>query len=175
MRYLEGSPEEIAEFLRLTDGKSDTATDTTPETAEVTATGTDMTSLDIGAFIDQRGRSSEGNARVYAYIKRVRSELGGVDITTGQSERTRDGQSDYLMVHNDGKRRFGAVAYVKPANSGLTLRLTHDDVADVPTKHIQFRAVRAGHQYVINCPLTSDEAIECAVELTKRALDKVRR
>ncbi len=44
---------------------------------------------------------------------------------------TKDGLTDYLMIRDDGVRRYGAVAYVKPANGELTLRLTKEDVADV--------------------------------------------
>ncbi|MFD3410572.1 hypothetical protein [Streptomyces cyaneofuscatus] len=167
MRILEGTPEEIAKFLRLTGEGND---DETPETADVLASSTGMSGMDVAIFIDQRGRTPEGKERVKQYL----DQLGGVEIVTGQSARTKDGQTDYLMVRDDGKRRFGAVAYVKPANSGLTLRLTREDVADLATDYIQFRDVKAGHQYVVNCPLTSDEAVKWAVQLTHRALAKVR-
>ncbi|WEH40663.1 hypothetical protein [Streptomyces sp. AM 2-1-1] len=169
MRILEGTPAEIAEFLRLTDqaAEGDVA-----ETADVLAASGGMDEASVQAFIDQRGRTDAGKARVRKYFEKLGRT--GVEIVTGQSARTKDGHTDYLMVRDDGPRRFGAVAYVKPANSGLTLRLTREDVADVDPDHIQFRDVRAGHQYVVNCPLTSDEAIDWAVELTLRALAKVR-
>ncbi|MGY3681954.1 hypothetical protein [Streptomyces sp. TE33382] len=164
MRVLEGTPEEIAAFLRLTREVSG------EETADVLASSTGMSGMEVALFIDGRGRTAEGKERVKRYL----DQLGDVEIVTGQSARTKDGQTDYLMVRDNGKRRFGAVAYVKPANSGLTLRLTRDDVADIATECIHFRDVKDGHQYVVNCPLTSDEAVNWAVQLTQRALEKVR-
>ncbi|MEV0750485.1 hypothetical protein AB0I75_35665 [Streptomyces sp. NPDC050273] len=164
MRYLEGTPAEIAEFLRLT-GK-----DTEDETAEVLASSPSMEGLEVEVFIEERGRTAEGKQRVRDYLH----QLAGLEIVTGQSVRTKDGQTDYLMVRDTGKRRYGAIAYVKPANSGLTLRLTREDVADLTTDCIQFRDVKEGHKYVVNVPLTSDEAVKWAVQLTYRALSKVR-
>ncbi|MFB8209250.1 hypothetical protein [Streptomyces sp. NPDC056010] len=79
------------------------------------------------------------------------------------------------MIRDDGVRRYGAVAHVKPANGGLTLRLTKEDVADVDPVHVKLRDVRPGHQYVVNCPLRDAETVRFAVDLTIRALRKVRR
>ncbi|MFF9251768.1 hypothetical protein [Streptomyces globisporus] len=174
LRILNGTPEEIAEFLRLTSGgtESDHA-EADAGAGDVLASSTSMESMEAAAFIHERGRTAEGKARVQRYIDQI-YELGGVEIVTGRSIRTKDGQTDYLMVRDGGVRRFGAVAYVKPANSGLTLRLTREDVADLSTDCIQFREVKEGHKYVVNCPLTSDEAVEWATQLTLRALKKVR-
>ncbi|MFJ7062019.1 hypothetical protein ACK8N7_37780 (plasmid) [Streptomyces griseobrunneus] len=36
------------------------------------------------------------------------------------------------------------------------------------------RDVNNGHKYAVNCPLTSDEAVKWPVQLTLRALKKVR-
>ncbi|GGY77234.1 hypothetical protein [Streptomyces anulatus] len=172
MRYLEGTPEEIAEFLRLTGTAADSGSVETAaeETADVLVSSTNMDEMEVSIFINDRGRTDEGKARVKQYLDRLR----GVEIVTGRSTRTKDGQTDYLMVRDDGVRRYGAVAYVKPANCGLTLRLTREDVADLATDFIQFRDVKEGHKYVVNCPLISDEAVEWAVQLTHRALVKVR-
>ncbi|PZT72940.1 hypothetical protein DNK56_03890 [Streptomyces sp. AC1-42W] len=78
------------------------------------------------------------------------------------------------MIRDDGVRRYGAAAYVKPANGGLTLRLTKEDVADADPVRIKLRDVRPGHQYVVNCPLRDTETVRFAVDLTIRALRKVR-
>lgn len=179
MKYtrLEGPPEEIAEFLRLTEGgdgsNAETSAAAESEMADTPVSGTDMDLLEVEFYIESRGRSADVNRGVLAYLKAVR-ELGGIEIVTGTSVRTKDGQTDYLMVRDAGQRRYGAVAYVKPANGGLTFRLNRDDVADISTDCIHFRDVREGHKYVVNCPLTSDEAIKWAVDLTRRALRKVR-
>ncbi|UWW96406.1 hypothetical protein GO605_35980 [Streptomyces murinus] len=78
------------------------------------------------------------------------------------------------MVRDAGIRRFGAVAYVKATNGGLTLRLTREDVVDVDDRAISFRNVRAGHQYVVNCPLRDEAAVQVALTLVQLALAKVR-
>jgi hypothetical protein len=66
------------------------------------------------------------------------------------------------------------VVYVKPHNSGLTVRLRPDDVADLDDDHIRERDVVPTQQYAIKCPLVDDAAVDVALELTKRALAKVR-
>jgi hypothetical protein len=127
----------------------------------------------IQQFIDARARDAQTTRRVLEYLNRA-WDLG-VTIEVGMSERTKDGATDYLMVRDSGPRRFGAVAYVHPASGRLTLRLQPQDVSDLEDSHIKARNVRAGHQYVILCPLVDDEAVQVAIELTRRALDKVRK
>lgn len=169
VQVLTGTPAEIAEFLRLTESdKADS------EAADVLVSGSAMSSAEVAAFVEERGRGVDTNARVLDYVERVRA-LGSVEIVTGTSARTKDGLTDYLMIRDDGVRRYGAVAYVKPANGGLTLRLTKEDVADVDPVRIKLRDVRPGHQYVVNCPLRDGETVRFAVDLTIRALAKVRR
>jgi hypothetical protein len=168
VQVLTGTPAEIAEFLQLTE--SDKADNETPDPV---VSGNAMSSAEVNVFVEERGRSADTNARVLDYLKRVRA-LGSVEIVTGTSSRTKDGLTDYLMIRDDGVRRYGAVAYVKPANGGLTLRLTKEDVADVDPARIKLRDVRPGHQYVVNCPLRDADTVRFAVDLTIRALRKVR-
>ncbi|WP_326737067.1 hypothetical protein [Streptomyces sp. NBC_01022] len=168
VQVLTGTPAEIAEFLRLTEGDK-----TDSEADDLVVSGNAMSPGAVATFVEERGRGADTNARVLDYLERVRA-LGSVEIVTGTSARTKDGLTDYLMIRDDGIRRYGAVAYVKPANGGLTLRLTKDDVADVDPVRIKLRDVRPGHQYVVNCPLRDVETVRFAVELTIRALDKVR-
>jgi len=63
---------------------------------------------------------------------------------------------------------------VSAKNAGLTLRLTRDDVSDVADR-VKFRNVQPRNGYQVNCPVTTPDAIDLAVKLTQRALDKVRR
>jgi hypothetical protein len=101
------------------------------------------------------------------------ADLGTI-VESGASERSKDGLTDYLMVRDDGPRRFGAVAYVKPSNGGLTLRLRPEDVNDITNERIKPRDVAASQKYAINCPLVDEAAIDLAIELTQRALELVR-
>jgi len=73
-----------------------------------------------------------------------------------------------------GPKKFGAVVYVKPGNGGLTLRLRPDDVDDLDDKRIRLRNVAPTQPYAVNCPLNDNEAVDLAVDLTERALRKVR-
>ncbi|MFD8781222.1 hypothetical protein [Kitasatospora sp. NPDC059599] len=167
MKYLEGTPEEIAQFLQLMGDESgvDVGAAAVEALGETTASGTET-------LVRGRARSQEIADRVLTYLSRVRAL--GVEVEAGTSERTRDGLSNYLMVRDAGKRRFGAVAYVSAIHAGLTLRLTPEDVDDLDDPRIELRDVKGGHKYAVNCPLRDDETVDLALQLTSRALEKVR-
>lgn len=175
MRLIDGTPQEIAEFLRLTEGEDDSdagAPSGIDPDAPSDSSGGALDWPQIRELVNGRARSPEIAKRVLDFLRGAEA-LGNVEIGPGESERTRDGRTDYVMVRDAGVRRYGAVAYVKATNGGLTLRLTRDDVANV-TDPISFRNVRAGHQYVVNCPLRDDAAVQTALRLVQLALAKVR-
>ncbi|MEU9584046.1 hypothetical protein [Streptomyces werraensis] len=172
MRLLEGTPQEIAEFLRLT-GTDEDHDSGAPAEVAADAPVDALEWAQITDLVNGRARSSEIAKRVLDFLRGV-VDLGNVEIGPGESERTHDGRTDYVMVHDAGIRRFGAVAYVKPRNGGLTLRLTKEDVADLNEPNVSYRDVRPGHQYVVNCPLRDDESVKTAVRLVQLALKKVR-
>jgi hypothetical protein len=120
-----------------------------------------------------RGTSGATTYRVREFLRRV--EGLGTTIAIGRSRRTLDGRSDYVMVRAAGKRLFGAVAYVFPANGALNLRLRAGDLGGLSNPRIIARDRRATDAYGIDCPLVDNEAVDIAVDLTKRALDKIRR
>ncbi|MFE7777727.1 hypothetical protein ACFU5O_28275 [Streptomyces sp. NPDC057445] len=176
MRLIEGTPQEIAEFLRLTAPEDDADAGAPVEAeldAPVSGLGGELDWAQITDLVRGRARSAEIAKRVLGFLEGAVA-LGNVEIGPGESERTRDGRTDYIMVRDAGVRRFGAVAYVKATNGGLTLRLTREDVADLD-EPVSFRGVRAGHQYVVNCPLRDEEAVQAALRLVQVALTKVRR
>jgi hypothetical protein len=177
MRLIDGTPQEIAEFLRLTTLEED-ADAGAPAEAELDAPvggpGGELDWAQISDLVRGRARSAEIAKRVLGFLRGAVA-LGNVEIGPGESERTRDGRTDYVMVRDAGIRRFGAVAYVNAINGGLTLRLTREDVADLDEPRMSFREVRPGHQYVVNCPLHDDEAVQAALRLGQVALAKVRR
>ncbi|MER5223665.1 hypothetical protein [Streptomyces flaveus] len=176
MRLIDGTPQEIAEFLRLTEGEEDVDAGAPSEVdpdASSESVGGALNWTQITELVNGRARSPEIAKRVLDFL-RGSVALGDVEVGPGESERTRDGRTDYVMVRDAGVRRFGAVAYVKATNGGLTLRLTREDVADVIEPPISFRNVRAGHQYVVNCPLRDEAAVQTALRLVQLALAKVR-
>jgi len=126
----------------------------------------------IRSFIFSRARTPVVGARVDDYIGKV-EELADVVVEIGTSKARADGYHDYLLIYDAGPRRYGAVAYVSAKNAGLTLRLGKQDVTDVGGRVI-LRDVKADNVYEVNCPLRDAEAVGLAVELTQRALKKVR-
>lgn len=119
-----------------------------------------------------RGNTGPTTFRVREFLRRV--EGLGTTMAIGRNKRTHDGKSDYVMVRAAGKRMFGAVAYVWPYSGLLTVRLRPEDVADLASDKIVKRVVRPSDAYGINCPLVDEAATDVAVELTKRALEKIR-
>lgn len=187
MKVVEGTVEEIVEYQQRLAGLvqgdqpeqegEDVPAGKEPPAARAVAGGLDDAADDEDAFFIRRfvyGRAMNAATarRVLSFLEQV-AEKGTV-VEVGESERTTDGLTDYLMVRDEGPRRFGAVAYVKPGNSGLTLRLRPEDVADVVDERVKERNVAATQKYAINCPLADDQAVDMAVQLTERALAKVR-
>lgn len=120
-----------------------------------------------------RGSDEATVSRVLKFLDGL-TERGAI-VEVGTSDRTADGYSDYLMVRDAGPRRFGAIAYVRPSNGGLTLRLTSSDVSDVSDPRVKLRNVKSDHEYVVTCRLVDERAVQLAIELAERALAKVRR
>lgn len=180
---IEGSPEELADYETRTGmiGQAHAAMGALGRVEDPLATGAgqpiDGTDFEdrarLRSFIFGRSRDPRIGACVEAYVGQV-LELAGTEVEIGTSKTSRDGRADYLLVYNAGPRRYGAVAYVSAKNAGLTLRLTRDDAADV-TDRVKLRDVQPRNGYQVNCPVTTRDAIDLAVELTERALAKVRR
>ncbi|MEU6021351.1 hypothetical protein [Micromonospora sp. NPDC047134] len=181
MRIIEGTVEEIIEYQRRGGAEPEPVDDPSgaaPEVEPETAVSTSVLGLDdedsfaILQFVYTRARDGATTRRVLAFLNRVLEQ--GTMIEMGQSNRSYDGYTQYLMVRDDGPRRFGAVAYIKPANGGLTLRLRPEDVADIADERVTLRRVVSTDPYGINCQLVDDEAVELASQLTERALAKIR-
>jgi hypothetical protein len=179
---IEGSPEELAEYEAQTGviGQAHAVVNLPGQDEPAPAgdgqaiSGADFEDeMVLRSFIFGRARTPVIGGRVETYIHRMQG-LDGAEIEIGTSKASKDGHADYLLVYDSGPRRYGAVAYVSAKNAGLTLRLTKDDVADVTGRGIKFRDVQPGNGYQINCPLVTPDAIDLAIHLTQRALDKVR-
>ena len=180
---IEGSPEELADYEARTGviGQAHAAGKALERVEDPLATGGGQTiggtdfedEVMLRSFIFGRAREPQLGANVETYARRM-LELGGVEVGIGTSKASKDGRSDYLLIYDAGPRRYGAVAYVSAKNAGLTLRLTRDDVSDVADR-VKLRDVQPRNGYQVNCPVTTPDAIDLAVKLTQRALDKVRR
>lgn len=180
MRIIEGTVEEIVEYQRQT-GQAVPGSDDETAAPEKEASPTVSTSaLDaddedaffIKQFVYTRAKDGGTANRVLAFLRQA-LELKTL-IEVGESDRTQDGYTDYIMVRDDGPKKYGAVVYVKPGNGGLTLRLRPEDVADIDDERVKLRNVAPTQKYAVNCPLNDNEAVDLALELTTRALKKVR-
>jgi hypothetical protein len=177
---IEGSPEELAEYeartglIGLPHAVADASDEDEPLPADDQASAGPVSDVaEISSFIAARARTQAVGEQVAAYTRGVLG-LGGTEVAFGTSKASKDGRADYLLVYDSGPRHYGAVAYVNAKNAGLTLRLTKDDVADIDDPGLKTRDVQDRNGYQVNCPVKTSEAIELAVKLTQRALDKVR-
>lgn len=75
------------------------------------------------------------------------------------------------MLYAAGPRHFGAFAYVHPSQARVTLRLVRADANGF--QHATFRNVKKGTGYEVMVPLTSDEAYQEALQLARKALERV--
>jgi hypothetical protein len=183
MRIIEGTVDEIVEYQKRTGQIADDDGPSEDMPAKEPVAAMRATSLDgepgredaffVNQFVYKRAKDGITAKRVLDYLARA-FELGTA-VEVGESQRSADGLSPYLMIRDDGPRRFGAVAYVQPSNGGLTLRLRPDDLPEGLTDdRVKLRNVSGTQPYAINCPLCDDQAVELALELTALALDKVR-
>ena len=177
---IEGSPEELAEYeartglIGLPHAVTDTSDEDEPLPVEDQASAGPVSDIsEISPFIGTRARTHAVGEQVAAYVRGVLG-LPGTEVAFGTNKASKDGRADYLLVYDSGPRHYGAVAYVNAKNAGLTLRLTKDDVADIADPGVKARDVQERNRYQVNCPVKTPEAIELAVKLTQRALDKVR-
>lgn len=194
MRIIDGTPQEIVEYERLAGLVSQTppAADTLPSPDEgVETEGADETATLSGAaplsaadhvalmkFIYGRaGKNPERTVHTERFIKRL-LEQEKVVVAFGRSAKTIDGLADYLMIRDNGPQRYGAVAYLRPSNGGLTVRLGPEDLErlglDAQDTRVQPRNVAPSDPYKINCPLQDPGAADLAFTLVRAALDIVR-
>ncbi|MGV9761665.1 hypothetical protein ACWDUC_38500 [Streptomyces tricolor] len=194
MRIIDGTPQEIVEYERLAGltAQSPPCPDALPShDGGVETEGADETATLSGAaplpaadhvalmkFIYGRaGRNHDRTVQTERFIKRL-LEQEKVVVAFGRSSKTIDGLADYLMIRDQGPQRYGAVAYLRPSNGGLTVRLSPEDLErlglNAQDTRIQPRSVAPSDPYKINCPLQDHDAADLAFTLVRAALEIVR-
>ncbi|MET9776463.1 hypothetical protein ABZ023_19740 [Streptomyces sp. NPDC006367] len=191
MRIIEGSPREIVEYERLTGAGADAAaaednavspgegSETLRETAAPDGSDSLPPEDHVALMKFIYGRAGKNDLRTYLterFVMRLLDEEEVV-VAFGRSSKTFDGLADYLMIRDDGPQRYGAVAYLRPGNGGMTVRLTPEDIEQLGEKdnpRLQYRNVAPSDPYKINCPLADEDALELALTLVHAALEIVR-
>ncbi|MFF3639476.1 hypothetical protein [Streptomyces sp. NPDC002250] len=191
MRIIEGSPQEIVEYERLAGVTTEAVStedsaaspDEETEPARETAAPDGSASLQpedhVALMKFVYGRAGKNDVRTFLTERFLMRLLDEEDVVVafGRSSKTSDGLADYLMIRDDGPQRYGAVAYLRPSNGGMTVRLGPDDIEHLGEEHnprIQYRNVAPSDPYKINCPLADEDALELALKLLRAALDIVR-
>ncbi|MFD3328480.1 hypothetical protein [Streptomyces sp. NPDC058701] len=191
MRVIEGTPQEIVSYERLTgavaeavpgensaalpDDEAEPARETTKPEGSVSLEPEDHVALMKFIY----GRAGKNDLRAYLTERFIMRLLDEEDVVVafGRSSKTFDGLADYLMIRDNGPQRYGAVAYLRPSNGGMSVRLGLDDLEKLGEKnnvHIQYRNVAPADPYKINCPLADEAALELALRLIRAALTIVR-
>lgn len=202
MEIISGTPAEIVEYQRLVGDNSEvrtTASVATDDGAAASAVGPSVEpSMEGTQPMDDNmdddeywllirnviltramdGRHTDGakTRRMLAYLDRAESELTVV-AEVGKSKRTpwQDGISDYVMIYADGPRYLGAAVYLRPTAGNLHFRLQAQDVEDLigEDPRLTVRNVRSDNVHAVQFDLSDDDAVDQALELTKRALAKI--
>lgn len=114
--------------------------------------------------------------RMETFLRRAETELGLVPVV-GKSTATTwgDGYTDYIRLYPSGKRRFGAVVYLVPGAGSMNLRLQRDDVTDLlgVDPKVVARDIHPDNVHGVRFNFSDDDAVQVALELTKRAMAKV--
>jgi hypothetical protein len=171
---VEGTPEELAsstELLELLRGGMADAVTGTPEVTrpEVVGDGTSQLSKELRDFIVGRAGARGRAEIVQQWVADVMAWGGSYELGTSKS--SPDGLNNYMMLYAAGPRRFGAFAYVHPSQARVTLRLVRADADGF--QHATFRNVKKGTGYEVMVALTSDDAYQEALELARKALERV--
>ncbi|MEV5847397.1 hypothetical protein AB0M32_36080 [Streptomyces sp. NPDC051985] len=190
MRIVEGSPQELVEYERLNgtaaqalDEDGAASPEDVAEPVRETAAREGTASLAPEDYVALMkfiyGRAGKNDQRTVLTERFVMQLLDQEDVVVafGRSSKTFDGLADYLMIRDDGPQRYGAVAYLRPSNGGMTVRLGPDDIADLSEQDrasIQYRNVTPSDPYKINCPLADQDAFDLAFRLVRTALEIVR-
>ncbi len=164
---VEGRPEEIAKLQELT-GFLQVSAVTVQNQASASKPTVPPA---LSEFVAQR------SGAVYRpYVERFVEDalgLGGVVASLGRSTKYKDGVTRYAMFHASGPRLHGAAAYLRPSNGRLVLRLP----AKATTGHQFAYPIRVGSakQYHVGLQLTSEDAVDEAIDLLKQALEGARK
>jgi hypothetical protein len=188
MRVIEGSPQEIVEYERLAGGSPasednaaspDEGTEPFRETAAPDGSASLSPEDHVALMQFIYGRAGKNDLRTYLTERFIMRLLDEEDVVVafGRSSKTFDGLADYLMIRDDGPQRYGAVAYLRPGNGGMSIRLAPEDIERLGEKGnpcLQYRNVAPSDPYKINCPLADEKAFDLALTLVRAALEIVR-
>lgn len=166
----EGSPSELAQFARESDlAIQSTITIESDGPAQSPASHSELEPPWLEDFLTTRaGKGSTESALARLFVRKV-LELGTVDVKRGKSTRSGDGFGAYVQVRKLGKQHVGALAYMSPSSRRCDFRLRRDAVEGYD--YAEVINPRSERLYNVRVYLTSEDAVDEAVELVKKALD----
>jgi hypothetical protein len=178
IKIITATPEEIAgsrelqELLRRFAGSSVTGAPQSqaPGQSVPADEGAELLPAHVRAFITERAPNDTERDLMLRFVEE-QVATGHAQVSIGTSRKRADGKTPYLMLHARGPRLFGAYAYLRPSNAGLTLRLPPDAAEGYRLAHV--RNVHARQTYAVTCPLRSAGALKEATDLAAEALRRV--
>lgn len=169
---VEGTPEELAsstELLEFIRGGAEMPTGVSAALKPEATDGASPLPKGLRDFIIGRAGARGRAEIVQQWVGEVLAWGGSYELGTSRS--SPDGLNNYLMLYAPGPRHYGAFAYVHPSQARVTVRLLRVDAEGF--QHATFRNVKKGTGYEVMVPLASDEAYQEALELARKALERV--
>ncbi|MET7286375.1 hypothetical protein [Streptomyces sp. NPDC005573] len=166
MRIIEGTPEEISEYLRRTERAAKPEERPDPVEQE----GSPHPWSDIERYVYySRGMEQDTTRRIVAYLKGV-AAIPRVHIQPGLT-RDGDGFGNVVLILDSANRHLAPVASLDATYGVLRLRLSPHEMKEVGDGlPIDILDVPTDSQDTVECPLVRDEAVELALKLTTLAL-----
>lgn len=168
---LEGTPEEIAEFMR-TAGYSTAATSAAVASPAVRSPSS---ASDIGGFIAATTKGNSDKARLVGEYVESLPNVGPLRVQVAVKENGQ--QNDYLTARltTVDENKIGNVAYCRPASATVWLRLPVEAIdgsayanrIDSKKAEAEFKKVK--HQVIVK--LVNEDAVREAISLTETAVN----
>lgn len=166
---VEGSPEEMLAIPELRDALGRIGGAPGVVSADDDEVTTSAVAKELQDFISARSGGRDRAVMVTRYAAEVLR--WGATWELGRSVNSSDSHGRYFRLYAKGPRHFGAVSYVEPRKAKVTLRLLRADAKGFACA--TFRNVKKGTGYEVVVILDSDRAMQEALALTRKALDRL--
>jgi hypothetical protein len=165
---VEGTPEEVAEFERLTGWFLGIRV----ERQNGHEAEEPVSKLDDGLieFLRSRAHGEVRFERARDFVERALAR-GDIVPDPGRTKANGGGLGNYLRLYRKGPRRLGAACYLKPGSSVAEFRLPKEAASG--RKYAEVQDPNSDSAYNVRVRLTSEEAISEGIELLKEAIGRI--